>query len=805
MSPLPDGTETGGALPFAGQWFDKGAAVFNAMHPDFGAKGDGTTDDTAALQGWLDTIRASNGTTGYLPNGTYRITSPLTVTLINRQAFNLIGSGSGQTTTGPGTRIILANDLSSASTYALTIDCASLEARVTIEGIAFIGDSNSGSGLRIHNCNQRVSISRCVFSGFTSGTGLALDTIVGIHLLGVHCETNATGFAHAATGSEGEGAIVSCKFAGCTTDLVALADKPGASSFLSFIGCTFFGFTGNDDGRVSIGDGAFCIGFHDCSFEQSFLFGNTNDNISCLTVEGCFFSPTVESGQTQFCIDIDELVYSRIQNCLFNPTIAGTGGGITLGSNSKFNVIGPNKFSFTGAGTGTTYTPGDMGALHCTKSIASVGGQPDADISVVRLDTSDVLQIENATSYRFDAGVVMTDTLTVSNKSTLTGPVGIGGATAGTISLTVQEDTSGEQAIEVEHTHATPLGLNVLFSGGAPNDQTQWYLRGQDTSTTRFTIFSDGTFSGGAGIFNDTLSVTGVSTLGALTTITGPDSGTDAFTNPIIARGATTSGAADTGSGITFSIHTGSGYRQNAWIRGLKENSTGGNDATYLSLGVRAAGGSPEEAVRISSTKAVSLLSTLAVTGFSTFSAGLEVKSTAPDVRWCETDAGTDEKEWDIAAAGGVMIFRVLKDDRTSPAKFMEVTRTANVVDLVDFGGTAFSVAGTLTVTGIATASAGVIIGTGISAAAKIYLLGTQGMVIQTGTGSANDFLLATPAGAAIMAVPTGTDDVQFSGTLAVAGDIGFYGQAATAKPTGVAVTDVGIHAALVTLNLIAA
>ena len=44
-----------------------------------------------------------------------------------------------------------------------------------------------------------------------------------------------------------------------------------------------------------------------------------------------------------------------------------------------------------------------------------------------------------------------------------------------------------------------------------------------------------------------------------------------------------------------------------------------------------------------------------------------------------------------------------------------------------------------------------------------------------------------------------------FAGTLAIAGNIGFYGQAATAKPTGVAVSDAAIHAALVTLNLIAA
>ena len=37
MSPFPAGTEVDGAIPYAGQFFDKGAAVYNVMHPDFGA------------------------------------------------------------------------------------------------------------------------------------------------------------------------------------------------------------------------------------------------------------------------------------------------------------------------------------------------------------------------------------------------------------------------------------------------------------------------------------------------------------------------------------------------------------------------------------------------------------------------------------------------------------------------------------------------------------------------------------------------------------------------------------------------
>lgn len=42
----------------------------------WGAVGDGTTDDTAALQGWLDFVVANNAH-GWVPNGTYKITDTL--------------------------------------------------------------------------------------------------------------------------------------------------------------------------------------------------------------------------------------------------------------------------------------------------------------------------------------------------------------------------------------------------------------------------------------------------------------------------------------------------------------------------------------------------------------------------------------------------------------------------------------------------------------------------------------------------------------------------------------------------------
>jgi hypothetical protein len=56
------------------------AFVFDARR-DFGAKADGRTDDTAAIQRTIDAARArGKGALAYLPTGTYRITAPLKVT-----------------------------------------------------------------------------------------------------------------------------------------------------------------------------------------------------------------------------------------------------------------------------------------------------------------------------------------------------------------------------------------------------------------------------------------------------------------------------------------------------------------------------------------------------------------------------------------------------------------------------------------------------------------------------------------------------------------------------------------------------
>jgi hypothetical protein len=90
-------------------------------------------------------------------------------------------------------------------------------------------------------------------------------------------------------------------------------------------------------------------------------------------------------------------------------------------------------------------------------------------------------------------------------------------------------------------------------------------------------------------------------------------------------------------------------------------------------------------------------------------------------------------------------------------------------------------------------------LGPGSRAAVTVHMEaasgGPVGMALWVGPG----------AGRTLFATLHSDLTMGLEGALEIAGNVGFYGQAATAKPTGVAETAEAIHAALVTLNLIAA
>ena len=67
-------------------------AQFNVL--DYGAKGDGATDDSAAVQAAMDAALATGGGTVYLPSGTYLCNTPLVL----QYGVNLIGESRANTT-----------------------------------------------------------------------------------------------------------------------------------------------------------------------------------------------------------------------------------------------------------------------------------------------------------------------------------------------------------------------------------------------------------------------------------------------------------------------------------------------------------------------------------------------------------------------------------------------------------------------------------------------------------------------------------------------------------------------------------
>lgn len=121
---------------------------------DYGAVGDGVTDDTAAIQAALNAM-PSNGGTVFFPAGSYLITSMLTVAVTGTQ---LIGSGWGSQ--------IMFNGASVGSAIR-----ASSNIRVFIRDVRIsqIGVSHTGTGIDASNFNSSV-IERVLID--SSGTGV---------------------------------------------------------------------------------------------------------------------------------------------------------------------------------------------------------------------------------------------------------------------------------------------------------------------------------------------------------------------------------------------------------------------------------------------------------------------------------------------------------------------------------------------------------------------------------------------------------------------------------------------------------
>jgi hypothetical protein len=182
---LATGTGPAAAATYSGQtgWIN--------VRTDFGAKGDGTTDDTAAIQGALAAVPV--GGVVYFPNGVYEISSPLTVSVTGTK---LIGdkASTGYSAGGANQTVI---DAKSGFSGAAMIQVAGI-ADFAIRDLDIHGTNTTGSTIGLNLTASGSCMLENLLVARTAGDGIYLSDInpvvmrqVGVYHAGV---TSGTGY-----------------------------------------------------------------------------------------------------------------------------------------------------------------------------------------------------------------------------------------------------------------------------------------------------------------------------------------------------------------------------------------------------------------------------------------------------------------------------------------------------------------------------------------------------------------------------------------------------------------------------------
>ena len=150
--------------------------VYNVRSLTYGAKGDGTTDDTAAIQAAVTAAISASGGVVYLPAGKYKVSSAITAVLPINCTVVVTGAGMFTTTisfTGTGDCLrMYCPTVISASGFSWGSGVRSLSIDGTSAG-------NGSSGLHIGDLNMVKIDDLCVqnFAG-TGSIGINFDNTV---------------------------------------------------------------------------------------------------------------------------------------------------------------------------------------------------------------------------------------------------------------------------------------------------------------------------------------------------------------------------------------------------------------------------------------------------------------------------------------------------------------------------------------------------------------------------------------------------------------------------------------------------
>ena len=274
---------------------------------DYGATGDGTTDDTEAIQEFLDECKDRRG---YIPAGVYKITSALN--LYPQYSYNIGGevfknsadAGTVIYNAGTGNAISLDNEPYTPPNY---------DSQIRIANLTVSGNSGSAHGIAVYHAmiylenvwitghgQHGLYLERAYGSSFRQVTS-ANNYMDGVHIYTAgnllhfdHCVFNGNGRLDGYSGVR----------------LTSIPDALGDNFVTVFTACDFTG-NGSYDG-VTTGYGAVVQRSYNASFIGCYWEGNKSQNIYAdstaknLTVSGCYFQD-MDSTIT----GVDGLVYEN--------------------------------------------------------------------------------------------------------------------------------------------------------------------------------------------------------------------------------------------------------------------------------------------------------------------------------------------------------------------------------------------------------------------------------------------------------------------------------------------------------------
>jgi Pectate lyase superfamily protein len=329
-------------------------SVFFNVKTGYGATGNGTTDDTSAIQSAINAAQNAGGGVVFFPSGTYKLTGSLTVT----GSIQLLGAGVNTTSLSQATSGLTGPWLSISASFVTVSNLRiTASAATTGSAIGFAAGSNA-TNLYVEQCRfgshagacftnsdsggsstTRATFTSCRFDvettagiWITHANGLGIVQLVGCSLFATVVPTNALIIGAVTLVSN------SALFFGSTSGGVILQGTITGGARLILNGCSIL--SGNTSGTNSLGSAA---------------------TVDLIAISGCYI--IASAGGT------------------LNMAVSGAGSAQVQEAGSLFHTTGtvawPAGFQTTGASlsrdrrksenlalSGTTYTPDVDFGLH---------------------------------------------------------------------------------------------------------------------------------------------------------------------------------------------------------------------------------------------------------------------------------------------------------------------------------------------------------------------------------------------------------------------------------------------------------